>query len=167
MLKDLVRVIQQESYTYRDPITEFIECLYVHFDFDRAQEKLRECETVLANDFFLVACLEDFIENARLFIFETFCRIHQVRCHFYLIKFFLLRSGAAFWVSLQSTQVNGQWLFFRFLKLSFSIYKAVPKNSGIYNTPLFFEVLSLEHHVLFELRDDHQQKTFFYVNETV
>ncbi|KAG7233124.1 hypothetical protein INR49_007477 [Caranx melampygus] len=32
---------------------------------------------VLVNDFFLVACLEDFIENARLFIFETFCRIHQ------------------------------------------------------------------------------------------
>merc|ERR1719461_556452 len=26
-------------------------------------EKLRECETVLVNDFFLVACLEDFIEN--------------------------------------------------------------------------------------------------------
>nr|CAB3241627.1 eukaryotic translation initiation factor 3 subunit E-B [Phallusia mammillata] len=77
VLKDLVRVIQQESYTYRDPITEFIECLYIHFDFDRAQEKLRECATVLANDFFLVACLDDFIENARLFIFETFCRIHQ------------------------------------------------------------------------------------------
>ena len=32
---------------------------------------------VLTNDFFLVACLDDFIENARLFIFETFCRIHQ------------------------------------------------------------------------------------------
>jgi len=32
---------------------------------------------VLINDFFLVACLDDFIENARLFIFETFCRIHQ------------------------------------------------------------------------------------------
>lgn len=32
---------------------------------------------VIVNDFFLVACLEDFIENARLFIFETFCRIHQ------------------------------------------------------------------------------------------
>ena len=29
------------------------------------------------DDFFLVACLEDFIENFRLFIFETFCRIHQ------------------------------------------------------------------------------------------
>ncbi|KAF3840141.1 hypothetical protein F7725_018858 [Dissostichus mawsoni] len=63
VLKDLVKVIQQ--------------CLYVNFDFDSAQKKLRECESVLVNDFFLVACLEDFIENARLFIFETFCRIHQ------------------------------------------------------------------------------------------
>ena len=46
ILKDLVRVIQQESYTYRDPITEFLECLYVNFDFDGAQKKLVECETV-------------------------------------------------------------------------------------------------------------------------
>ncbi|XP_071953533.1 eukaryotic translation initiation factor 3 subunit E-B-like [Antedon mediterranea] len=76
-LKDLIKVIQQESYTYKDPITEFVECLYVNFDFDGAQQKLRDCEIVLANDFFLVACLEDFIENARYFIFETFCRIHN------------------------------------------------------------------------------------------
>lgn len=77
VLKDLVKVIQQETYTYRDPITEFIECLYVNFDFDIAQQKLRECEVVLTNDFFLVACLDDFIENARHLIFETFCRIHN------------------------------------------------------------------------------------------
>lgn len=36
----------QESYTYGDPITEFVECLYVNFDFDGAQKKLRECESV-------------------------------------------------------------------------------------------------------------------------
>lgn len=77
MLKDLVKIIQQESHTYRDPITEFIECLYVNFDFEGAQRKLKECEDVLKNDFFLVATQEDFIENARLFIFETYCRIHQ------------------------------------------------------------------------------------------
>merc|ERR1719361_522597 len=75
--RNLVKIIQQESYTYKDPITEFLECLYVNFDFDGAQTKLAECETVLCNDFFLTACLDDFIENARLFIFETFCRIHQ------------------------------------------------------------------------------------------
>jgi len=77
VLKDLVKTIQSESYTYKDPITEFVMCLYVNFDFDKAQQKLRECEVVLMNDFFLVACLEDFIENARLLIFETFCRIHE------------------------------------------------------------------------------------------
>lgn len=75
VLKDLVKVIQQvpgpqllkqpnvhddcstwrcfslpqESYTYKDPITEFVECLYVNFDFDGAQKKLRECESVRAS----------------------------------------------------------------------------------------------------------------------
>ncbi|XP_037085015.1 eukaryotic translation initiation factor 3 subunit E-B-like [Pollicipes pollicipes] len=77
-LKDLVKVIQQESYSYKDPITEFIECLYVNFDFDGAQHKLKACESVLSNDFFTVACPAEFIENARLMTFETFCRIHQV-----------------------------------------------------------------------------------------
>lgn len=76
-LRDLVKVIQQESYTYRDPITEFLEHLYVNFDFEGARRKLHECHSVLCNDFFLVACLDDFVENARLMIFETFCRIHQ------------------------------------------------------------------------------------------
>lgn len=76
-MKDLVRIIQSESHAYRDSITEFVECLCVNFDFDAAQGKLRECEEVLSNDFFLVASLSDFIENARLFIFETFCQIHE------------------------------------------------------------------------------------------
>ncbi|KAL0270970.1 UNVERIFIED_CONTAM: hypothetical protein PYX00_008228 [Menopon gallinae] len=76
-LKDLVKVIQQESYTYRDPITEFIEHLYVNFDFEAARQKLHECHTALFYDFFLNNCLDEFVENARLMIFETFCRIHQ------------------------------------------------------------------------------------------
>lgn len=76
-LKDLVKVIQQESYSYRDPITELLEHLYVNFDFDGARQKLQECQTVLCNDFFLIALLTEFVESARLMIFETFCRIHQ------------------------------------------------------------------------------------------
>jgi len=77
VVKDLVKIIQQETYTYSDPITEFLEALYVNFDFEDAQKKLRECEKVLMNDFFLVAYRDEFVENARLFIFETYCRIHQ------------------------------------------------------------------------------------------
>jgi translation initiation factor 3 subunit E len=77
VLKDLVRVIQQERYTYSDPVTKFLECLYVDFDFDQAQRQLGECERVLANDYFLNEMREEFLENARVFIFETYCRIHQ------------------------------------------------------------------------------------------
>ncbi len=77
VLKDVLRIIQQEAYQYSDPITQFLECLFVNYDFDGAQQKLIECEAVLDNDFFLTACKEDFMENARLFIFETYCRIHQ------------------------------------------------------------------------------------------
>lgn len=32
---------------------------------------------MIDSDFFLVACLKDFIENAHIFIFETFCCIYQ------------------------------------------------------------------------------------------
>eukprot|EP01089_Gocevia_fonbrunei_P011606 TRINITY_DN2513_c0_g1_i2.p1 TRINITY_DN2513_c0_g1~~TRINITY_DN2513_c0_g1_i2.p1 ORF type:complete len:422 (-),score=87.97 TRINITY_DN2513_c0_g1_i2:85-1350(-) len=77
VLKELVKVIQYEGYTYRDPITEFVEDLYVNFDFDGAQQKLKDCAQILVNDFFLHKYLDEFIESSRLFIFETYCRIHQ------------------------------------------------------------------------------------------
>ncbi|VDK52513.1 unnamed protein product [Anisakis simplex] len=76
-LKDLIRVIDIERHNYEDPVTDFLTCLYVKYDFDEAQKKLKQCEEVLSNDFFLTACLEDFRESARLLIFEMFCRIHQ------------------------------------------------------------------------------------------
>eukprot|EP01095_Lingulamoeba_sp_RSL-Kostka_P001890 TRINITY_DN1268_c0_g1_i1.p1 TRINITY_DN1268_c0_g1~~TRINITY_DN1268_c0_g1_i1.p1 ORF type:complete len:431 (-),score=114.22 TRINITY_DN1268_c0_g1_i1:302-1594(-) len=76
-VKELVKVLEQEQTTYTDPVTNLLECLYINFDFDGAQQKLRECEQLLENDFFLNPCREEFIENARLSIFETYCRIHN------------------------------------------------------------------------------------------
>lgn len=76
-MKELVKIIEQESYEYRDPVTEFVEALYVRFDFDGAQKKLKECEEILSNDFFLNTIQEDFMESARQFISETYCRIHS------------------------------------------------------------------------------------------
>ena len=133
------QVLQQEEYEFSDPVTQFLTCLYVDFDFEGAQQKLAECETVLENDFFLTAlkvgrcrqgvaracyplaadgnalqrelhrlsvrpCCphkapqdpldlvampgllmalhsvfqDDFVDNARLLVFEAYCRIHQV-----------------------------------------------------------------------------------------
>lgn len=75
-LKDLVRVITQEDALRADPVTRFVECLYVRFDFDGAQATLLECERALRADYFLCNCADAFMEDARLFVFETYCRIH-------------------------------------------------------------------------------------------
>ena len=76
-LKELVRVIDQESYRFQDPVTQFLEALYVNFDFEAAEQKLKACEKALAQDYFLQAYKDEFVENARLFIFETYCKIHN------------------------------------------------------------------------------------------
>jgi hypothetical protein len=35
------RTIQQEAYEYSDPVTQFLEYLFVHYDFDGAQQQLK------------------------------------------------------------------------------------------------------------------------------
>jgi hypothetical protein len=52
--------------------------LYVDFDFDLAQKKLVQVETVLKCDFFLASLADEFVECARHLISEAYCRIHQV-----------------------------------------------------------------------------------------
>ena len=75
LLKNLINVMQDCEYT--DPIVEFVNCLCVKFDFDSAQLKLAECNQVLTTDFFLCQQTDLFMEEARVFVFENYCRIHH------------------------------------------------------------------------------------------
>jgi translation initiation factor 3 subunit E len=77
-LRDLIKIIKQETYQYTDPITEFVTALYVDYDFDLAQRKLVQIETVLKSDFFSASLADEFVECARHLISEAYCRIHQV-----------------------------------------------------------------------------------------
>ncbi|KAF8339577.1 eukaryotic translation initiation factor 3 subunit 6 [Cantharellus anzutake] len=76
-LLQIVRIVQAEEYQYSDPITKFLQELYCEFDFDSAQKYLGEAEIVLGNDFFLADFKDEFMENARFIISETYIRIHQ------------------------------------------------------------------------------------------
>lgn len=76
-LKDLVRIIEQESGVYADPVTLFLRALYVDYDFEVAQECLKEAENVLRNDYFTQNLVGIFMENARLLVFRSYCKIHQ------------------------------------------------------------------------------------------
>jgi translation initiation factor 3 subunit E len=75
LMRNLIYVMQDCEYT--DPIVEFVNCLCVKFDFDSAQQKLTECEQVLSTDFFLCHQTDLFMEEARVFVFENYCRIHN------------------------------------------------------------------------------------------
>ena len=44
--KEFIKVIQQEHQSVDDPITQFLACIYVNYDFDGAQKKMKECEEV-------------------------------------------------------------------------------------------------------------------------
>jgi len=58
---------------YEDPITRFLTSLYHQVDFEGAQDNLKQCEEVFDQDFFLsrAGLKAEFVENARLFLFET------------------------------------------------------------------------------------------------
>jgi translation initiation factor 3 subunit E len=77
LMKDTVWIIHHEAEKYSDPVTKFLLALYTDMDFDQAQQELKKCERVLKVDFYLKTHWKDFEENARLLIFETYCRIHQ------------------------------------------------------------------------------------------
>jgi len=74
-MKNLINVMQDCDYS--DPIVEFVNCLCIKFDFEMAQTKLQECEKVLDSDFFLCKQTGLFMEEARVFVFENYCRIHN------------------------------------------------------------------------------------------
>lgn len=46
VMKDLMRLIEQESYQTSDPVTDFLRCLFTNYDFDGAQQALQKCEQV-------------------------------------------------------------------------------------------------------------------------
>lgn len=75
LLKNLVSVMEMVEYT--DAICDFVNCLSVKFDFEGAQTKLQECQALLESDFFLCKQTQLFMEEARVFVFENYCRIHD------------------------------------------------------------------------------------------
>lgn len=98
-LKELVKLVDQENCTYSDPITNFMQALYVKCDFDLAEQILESCLEVLTQDFFISTGIpmsdqsflsnlrnadnsknslaHQFISEARVTICEAYCKIHN------------------------------------------------------------------------------------------
>lgn len=77
LTKDLIHVLAQDRETYSDSLTEFLLALYQDLDFDTAKLKLKETQALLETDFFLSSNAEAIMNNARLGVFQIYCRTHQ------------------------------------------------------------------------------------------
>ena len=79
MMRELLRVLQHcaECHNTQDPIVAFVESLCIKYDFEGAQLKFANCGTALKSDFFLCKQADTIMEEARIFIFENYCRIHS------------------------------------------------------------------------------------------
>lgn len=77
LTRDLLQEIQLISYLYSDPLTQFIEALYDAFDFDLAQQRLKDCHAVMKTDFFLAIFADKFMDEGRALICELYCTVHR------------------------------------------------------------------------------------------
>jgi len=68
---------RQNSYMYSDSLTRFID--HMNFaDFDNALAELTECrEKLFPNDMIVAGFEQDFVQCARLLLFENFVRVHR------------------------------------------------------------------------------------------
>lgn len=73
----ILNALKQESYEFADPITDFLRALLVELDFQKASDKLVQCEDVFKVDFFLAPFKEEWSNAARWLYSEAYCRIHN------------------------------------------------------------------------------------------
>jgi translation initiation factor 3 subunit E len=79
-LKTILRMLTPADVAgLQDPIIDFIYRLLGSFDFEGAQEKLADCASVIASDYFLSNMLkeDEFLAAARRFVYEVYCRVYQ------------------------------------------------------------------------------------------
>jgi hypothetical protein len=76
LIRDVLNEVQSVSYLYSDPLTQFMEALYDHFDLTSAQEFAQQSYQLLQKDFFLHSYADKFLHQTRLLICEVYCGIN-------------------------------------------------------------------------------------------
>lgn len=114
LVKESVWIIANESTVYTDPVTRFLLALHHDLDFGEAQMELQKCQLVCKADYFLRRHWggnNGFEENARLLIFETYCRIHQcINIGMIASRLNMSEEEAELWIVklIQNAQLNAR-----------------------------------------------------------
>jgi len=75
-IKEILKLIAQEEYQYTDPLTRFVQCLYIDNNFDEADKLLVEVEQLLNEDYFLHSLKDTILTNTKTIIYEFYCMVN-------------------------------------------------------------------------------------------
>jgi len=76
-IKDMTRVVQQELYEYSDPVLDFVQALYIDYDFATLPEKLNTAIETISQDFFAHTLVDKITDALRVLIADTVLRVHE------------------------------------------------------------------------------------------
>lgn len=76
-VSEMVRNAAASDASDRDPVIVFLRRLFVEHDFEAARADLERCSKMIKADFFLCALHDEFVQNARVLLFESYCRLHE------------------------------------------------------------------------------------------
>jgi len=72
----LTEIIKRGVVKYTDPFVEFIENLYLNFDFDSASENIKQINEIISGDVLLLHLRDRIIESCHFLYFKVYCKIH-------------------------------------------------------------------------------------------
>ena len=79
LLKDVINEILliKIDKQYNDPIISFLYLLYIEFDLNGALIKLKECQQIMKNDFFLQIYSDKFLNEGKILLCEIYYNINN------------------------------------------------------------------------------------------
>lgn len=76
-LSNVVSSYENNLCTYEDEAVKFVNQLYVKFNFEQANEELKQFGNCVANDILLAGHEDDIVNNSKELLFEAFCNIYS------------------------------------------------------------------------------------------
>jgi translation initiation factor 3 subunit E len=75
--KKFIKIIKRKYSSYRDPIVNFFENIFIKVDLEKTEKELKECLVLMKNDYFLNSYVDQFNDFAKQKIIEYYIRVHQ------------------------------------------------------------------------------------------
>ncbi len=75
-LYKLTEIVKRGVVKYSDPFIEFIENLYLNFDFESAAENIKRINEVINGDILLLNLRDRIIESCQFLYFKVYCKIY-------------------------------------------------------------------------------------------